>query len=90
MKITRNTLKRRFEVEVGARTAFLNYRLEGGVMTLTHTEVPEAVNGRGIGTALAKFALEYARAEGLRVVPQCSFVAGFVAGHPEYGDLVVR
>jgi len=90
MKITQNTLKRRFEVDAGARTAFLNYRLEDGVITLTHTEVPEAVNGRGIGTALAKFALEYARREGLKVVPQCSFVAAFLAGHPEYEGLLVR
>jgi predicted GNAT family acetyltransferase len=90
VKITQNTLKRRFEVDVGARTAFLNYRVENGVLTLTHTEVPEAINGRGIGTALAKFALDYARREELLVVPKCSFVAGYMASHPEYGDLVVR
>jgi predicted GNAT family acetyltransferase len=88
IKVTQNNLKHRFEVETGSRTAFLNYRIENGVMALTHTEVPEAINGRGIGTALAKFALDYARAQGLRVVPQCSFVAEFVAAHPQYKSLV--
>ena len=88
IKVKQNDLKHRFEVETGSRTAFLNYRVENGVMALTHTEVPEAINGRGIGTALAKFALDYARAQGLRVLPQCAFVASFVEAHPHYNSLI--
>jgi predicted GNAT family acetyltransferase len=88
IKVTQNNLKHRFEVETSSRTAFLNYRVESGAITFTHTEVPEALNGRGIGTALVKFALDYARGQGLRVVPQCPFVASFVAGHPQYQSLV--
>lgn len=89
MKIANNTLKHRFEVEVGPRTAFLNYFLQDGVITFTHTEVPKALEGRGIGTQLAKAALEYAKAEGLKVVPQCPFVAAFVQGHPQYQGLLL-
>ena len=88
LKITNNTLKHRFETEVGSRTAFLNYILGKGVITFTHTEVPSALNGRGIGTALAKAGLDYAIAESLRVIPQCPFVADFIRIHPQYQPIV--
>ncbi len=87
-KITNNTLKHRFEIEAGSRTAFLNYILREKVITLTHTEVPSALNGRGIGTALVKAGLDYAREHGLRVVPQCPFVTDFISAHPQYQSLV--
>ena len=87
--ITNNTLKHRFETEIGPRTAFLNYRIADGVITFTHTEVPQAINGRGIGTALVKAGLDYAAAQKLGVVPQCPFVAAFLESHPQYQKLVV-
>ncbi|HVW76649.1 MAG TPA: GNAT family N-acetyltransferase [Alloacidobacterium sp.] len=87
-QVSNNMLKHRFEVEIGARTAFLNYREAGNEIVFTHTEVPSALNGRGIGTALAKAGLEYARTKELRVVPQCSFVADFIRMHPQYQSLV--
>ncbi len=86
--ITNNTLKHRFETEVGNKTAFLNYRVAGDQITFTHTEVPAALEGRGIGTALVKAALDYARDQNLTVIPQCSFVAGFIHEHPQYQSLV--
>ena len=89
LNITNNTLKHRFEVEVGSKTAFLNYLMRDKTMTLTHTEVPSSLSGRGVGTALAKAALDHAVQQGLRVVPQCSFVADFVNTHPQYQSIVV-
>jgi uncharacterized protein len=83
LKIINNTLKHRFEVEVGSKTAFLNYRLAQKDITFTHTEVPASLNGRGIGTALAKAGLDYAKKEGLNVIPQCPFVAEFLRTHPQ-------
>lgn len=88
LKIINNTLKHRFETEVGSKTAFLNYRIVSQVITFTHTEVPTSINGRGIGTALVKAGLEYAIKEGLGVVPQCSFVADFISTHPQYQSLI--
>jgi predicted GNAT family acetyltransferase len=88
LKITNNKLKHRFETEVGSRTAFLNYILKEKVITFTHTEVPSSLNGRGIGTALVKAGLAYAIENGLRVVPQCPFVADFIIAHPQYQSLV--
>jgi|SRR5580658_5218586 predicted GNAT family acetyltransferase len=88
LNITNNTLKHRFETEIGAQTAFLNYRLVSGIITLTHTEVPSSLNGRGIGTALAKAALDYAVENHLRVVPRCPFVADYVQAHPQYQSIL--
>lgn len=88
LKIINNAIKHRFETEVGAKTAFLNYRLGDKVITFTHTEVPESLNGRGIGTALVKAGLDYAVGQGLRVVPQCPFVAEFISAHPQYQKMV--
>ena len=56
----------------------------------THTEVPRALEGKGVGNVLAKTGLEWARSEGLRVIPICPFVAAYIARHPDYADLVRR
>jgi uncharacterized protein len=88
LKISNNSLKHRFETEVGKQTAFLNYRVAAEEITFTHTEVPASLNGRGIGTALAKAALDYAKEHNLRVVPQCSFVAEVIRTHPQYQGLL--
>ncbi len=64
------------------------YERDADVVVLTHTVVEPSAEGRGIGSALASAALEAARAEGRRVVPECSFMAGWIDEHPEYADLV--
>jgi len=57
-------------------------------MVLVHTEVPESAEGKGVGSALARAALDHARREDLSVVPRCPFMASYIRRHPEYGDLV--
>ena len=64
-----------------------DYRIEGGVMILPHTEVPEALQGQGIAGKLVKTALESARRQGLKVIPSCSYVDVYMRRHPEYDDL---
>lgn len=78
----------RFEAEVDGRLARCDYRLHDGVMLLVHTEVPPALEGRGIGAALVRAALEHASAEGLRVRPRCSFVGAYLARQPQYHGLL--
>ena len=78
----------RFELEAGGHTALARYRLAPGVITFTHTEVPPALSGQGVGSKLARGALDQARAMGLAVVPQCEFIASFMSKHPEYADLL--
>jgi predicted GNAT family acetyltransferase len=82
-----NAAKRRFELTVDGETAVLDYRLADGVMTLTHTGVPAALEGRGIGSALVKGALDQIRARKLKIVVLCWFVDGYIDRHPEYADL---
>jgi uncharacterized protein len=53
-----------------------------------HTEVPDALEGRGYGAALAEAALGWAREEGATVIPSCPFVSAYITRHPAYADLV--
>ncbi|HUP45810.1 MAG TPA: GNAT family N-acetyltransferase [Thermoanaerobaculia bacterium] len=88
MKVTNNEKESQFEAQVDGALAVAAYDLEPGRMTLTHTKVPPELEGRGIAGQLAKAALDHARAEGLKVVPECSYMAKYIERHPEYRDLV--
>lgn len=82
-----NTERRRFELDLDGHIAFSNYKRADGVLTVLHTEVPAALNGRGIGSRLVRGVLDIARAQGLKVKPLCPFVAAYMDKHPEYADL---
>lgn len=84
-----NPAEHRFELKAGGHVALAYYRLAPGVITFTHTEVPSALSGQGIGSKLARGALEQVRARGLKVVPKCPFIAAFIAKNAEFADLVV-
>jgi uncharacterized protein len=83
-----NVAQHRFELEVDGHTACLYYQLEPGVITLVHTEVPEALGGRGVGSTLVRGALDAIRAKGLKVIAKCPFVAAYMGKHPEFNDLL--
>jgi predicted GNAT family acetyltransferase len=83
-----NTALHRFELDVDGATAFSDYRRSSDVLTIMHTEVPPALNGKGVGSRLARGLLDLARAEGARVKPLCPFLRSYIAKHPEYADLV--
>jgi hypothetical protein len=84
-----NPARHRFELDVDGRTASAYYQLSPGVITFTHTEVPAEMSGHGIGSQLVRGALEAARAQGLKVVPKCPFVAAYMAKHAEFNDLLL-
>ena len=77
----------RFQASVDGKLAVADYRSSNGVMHMTHTAVPPAVQGRGIAAAIVQAALAHARAQGLRVNPLCSYVARYMQHHPETQDL---
>lgn len=83
-----NIERHRFELEEQGHIAFAAYALEGDVITLTHTVVPSSMQGNGVGSRLVAGALAQVRARGLRVIPQCPFVAAYIARHPEWKDLL--
>ena len=74
--------------ETGALAGFADYRAEDGRVVFTHTVVEPAFEGRGVGSALVRTALDDARARGLRVVPRCPFFRSWIESHPDYADLV--
>ncbi len=83
-----NAKEQRYEVRVGHEVAELTYKREPGRITFLHTGVPASMEGHGIGSKLAHTALEEARAAELKVVPLCSFMAGYIEKHPEYESLL--
>jgi predicted GNAT family acetyltransferase len=84
-----NPALHRFELEVDGRLALAYYELSPGVITFRHTEVPPEMAGHGIGSQLVRGALAAARAQGLKVVPKCPFVAAYMAKHAEFNDLLL-
>lgn len=88
LPVRNNETAKRFEIEVNGHLALLEYMRAGKNITYTHTEVPRALEGMGIGSKLARHALEYARDEELKVIPICPFVTGYLRRHPEYQPLV--
>jgi len=87
-EIRDNTEEQRFELVVEGQRAEAYYALEGKVMTFTHTDVPQVLSGRGVGSRLIKGALDQARARGLKVKATCPFVSAYLGKHKEYGDLI--
>jgi predicted GNAT family acetyltransferase len=83
-----NVAKHRYEISVDGKTAFTTYKIENGVISFLHTEVPSEFRGKGIGSKLVRGELEAARARGLKVIPRCEFVAGYIEKHPEFHDLL--
>lgn len=86
--ITHNQSENRFEIHAGQTLAELDYTLEGRVITFTHTGVPAELEGQGIGGRLARAGLDYARANGLKVVSQCWFINKYLERNMEYQDLL--
>jgi predicted GNAT family acetyltransferase len=88
IKVIHNPNRLRFEAEIEGQTAELNYKLDGNTIVFTHTGVPSALEGRGIGSLLVKAGLDHARANNLKVRALCWFVSGYIQRHTEYQGLL--
>lgn len=88
-KVADNPDASRYEIVVdGEPAGFVAYRRGGATVSLTHTEVEQRFEGRGLGSVLVRGALDLARADGLAVLPVCPFVRRYMQRHPDYVDLV--
>lgn len=87
-EVNHNPGKQRFELILNGHKAVLNYVRNGNLITFTHTGVPSAIEGRGIGSRLVETGLNYARENGLRVRSMCWFVSKYIRHNPEYQDLL--
>jgi predicted GNAT family acetyltransferase len=88
MSVTHDEDRQRFSLNGGGQIALLAYSRRPGLLSLDHTEVPRAIQNQGVAAKLTRAALDFARAENLRVVPSCSYAAAFIRKHAEYQDLV--
>lgn len=89
VQTTDNPEQQRYEARVdGELAGFAQYQLRGDRVVFTHTEVDDAFEGQGVGSALARGALDDVRARGLSAVPRCEFIRGWIDKHPDYADLV--
>ena len=86
--MTDNLARQRYEMPIGAAIAYVDYSRAPGVTTLRYARVPDELAGAGLGSALAHAALEAVRQRGDRVVASCSFIAAYIARHPEFHGLL--
>lgn len=81
--------RRRFEILIdGSLAGVADYELRDGLVVFTHTEVGADFQDKGVGSALARGALDQVRQRGDRIVAECAFIAGYVQRHPQYQDLM--
>lgn len=90
IRIRHNEAAGRYEAEMNGHLAMAEYRREGDRVIFTHTFVPPEMRGRGVAEKLVRTALEEARQDGRRVVPQCSYVALFLRRNPEFRSLMAE
>lgn len=89
-QVVDNLDQQRYEIHVdGALAGFAVYHRQSGVVRFSHTEVDPAYEGQGLGSVLARSALDETRRNGEQIVPLCPFIAGYIRRHPQYVDLVV-
>ncbi len=89
IQLTQNVASHRYEAHVDGQLAgYCEYNLLTDAIMFTHTEVLEAFEGQGIGSAIARHVLDAARSEGKHVIPVCQFIAGYIRKHRDYADLV--
>jgi len=86
--VTHNAQASRFELTVEGWLCRVDYRQEGGVMDVYHTEVPPALEGRGLASRLVAAVFEYARAHSFKVRPSCSYVRTWTRRHADVADLL--
>lgn len=88
LDVKENPERSRFEARRGEHLAVAEYEVTPEGMRFTHTLVPSAMEGQGVGSKLAKAGLDACRARGLQALPDCPFIAGYIRKHPECHDLL--
>lgn len=90
LHIDHNKTDKRFEIRQNSHFARLLYYMEGDAIVFSHTAVPGSMRGQDVGNMLVRAGLEYARINGLKVIPLCPFVSECIRRMPEYQDLLKR
>lgn len=86
-----NAERHRYEFHIDNYIPLIDYiKTSNGEIYLTHTEVPEALEGKGIGSRLVEATLRDIDQKGLRLVPLCSFIASYIEKHPDWKRIVLN
>jgi len=88
INFTNNTKRSRYELVTDGHISYVEYMLPGKKLILTHTEVPKALEGKGIGSKLIDHVLDDAKNLGLKVIPLCPFIASYIKRHPEWNSVL--
>lgn len=83
-----NKQLQQFELNIHGHVALIAYEQQDGALALTHTEVPEALEGKGIGSVLVEKTLRHVEALGQKIIPLCPFVQSYLKRHPEWSRIV--
>jgi len=86
--VNNNEKTQRFEIHEAGELAYLEYRYFKNDIALMHTFVPEVLEGRGIASTLAHYALEWAKEHQKPVIVYCPFVAAYLKKHTEYNNII--
>ncbi len=89
LSVTNNEQEQRYEFIVDDQVSFIDYEKKGDKIFLTHTEVPEELEGKGVASAMVEKTFTEIENQGLKVVPYCSYVKVFLKRHPEWNRLIV-
>jgi len=90
-ELINDTEKSQYEFQIGKHVAKIEYTInDQKEILLTHTEVPAALEGKGVGTQLVEAVLTDIEHNGLQLVPLCPFVIRYIEKHPEWRRLVVK
>ena len=87
LEVTHNPAEHRFEVWIDGYLSKLDYIQDGKNFVITHVGVYPELRGQGIAGKITQVSLEYAKEHELRVIPMCSYAAGYIRRHPEYVEL---
>jgi len=88
VEVTENN---RFELKEDQSIAFIEFdKIEPNILDLVHTEVPDALEGKGVGSKLVEGALQYSRDNELKIIPSCPFIKSYIDKNPQWKDLIVQ
>lgn len=89
-ELKNNRINKQFEFHIDGQVPKIEYIRAKEKIFLTHTEVPDKLEGQGIGSQLVEAVLREIERQDLTLVPLCPFVAGFIKEHPEWKKLVLK
>ncbi len=88
LPLVKNEEEKRFELQVGEHTAFIDYKERDKKIWLIHTEAPEALRGKGAASALIEKTLSYIEENGYRLIALCPLVVAYLKRHPEWNRIL--